>query len=118
MIQEIIDKYGFFSDSTIVKFELINVDFRDIFKVEIKYAKIFKTSDYENIRLIFEQVISIRYVKHEKISNSVIMDALVKQENDIITFDFFPLMFGTDELIENKDSDFQVKCKKVSVTVL
>jgi hypothetical protein len=73
---------------------------------------------WETIILIFNELLSIRFVENEKNSSTLINSALIKYENGILIFDFFPIIFGNLDLRENENSDFKIKCKEIKYQVL
>lgn len=114
MINEIINKYEHFSDSLIIKLVYIINDNSKVIEVTIRCMNKFKDYQFETIKLSFEDIISFRFIENENQSSFLINSALLLNEKGIITFDFFPLIFGRSKLSENENSDFKIKCRKVS----
>lgn len=67
----------------------------------------------ELIKITFFDVSVFKFGAYEGMVNS----ALLKNENDLITFDFFPIDYY-DYLEEDLNSDCIIKCKKVSYSVI
>ncbi|OIN55611.1 hypothetical protein BLX24_29155 [Arsenicibacter rosenii] len=72
-----------------------------------------KDYEFEVIRLVFEDVISIRFVEEENVSSLLVNAALIKKVNGVIIVDFFPLFYGENDLRENVESDFMIKCRGI-----
>lgn len=108
-MKELIETYGDFGDSIIKK---INYDF-ETNKIVIDISVINLKQDYkwDLIQLIFIDISEFRFLEIKNVSNSVIMNLLIKNEDDIYTFDFFPINLDGVNLIENKNSDFLIKSK-------
>ncbi len=113
MLNEIISKYEKFSDSLISEIKYVSNE-RKAVEVTINCMNRFEDYKFETIKLLFEDVLSIRFVENENNSSTLVNSALISSQNEFIVFDFFPLIFGEDELKENRDSDLQIKCKRVS----
>jgi len=77
-----------------------------------------KKNDYasEVIQLTFLDVESVRIVEKGKDSSMVVNSALVKNEDGLITVDFFPLIYS-DRLAENDNSDLQIKSRAIEYSV-
>ena len=117
MFNEILKKYERFSDGLIL--ELIYRSSLDKKKVEVLIKCMNKEIGYrwETIRMHFIDVVFFRFIENESFSSTVINSALLNKEAGLITFDFFPLIFGDSKLEENNNSDFIVKCKDVNFMV-
>lgn len=113
MINIIKDKYGEFSDSWVSKISIINNQIQLI----ITCANKVNDYKYETIQLTFNRIESYVINKKHFEDNYVVKDALLKEENGLIIFDFEPLDFF-DFLEENKDSTFKIICKEVNYQFL
>lgn len=114
MLTEIINKYENFSDALIS--EIIYRVFENSTSVEIVVSCMNSLNDYkfETIKLTFMEIVSICFHENENQSSTLINSALLASDNEIIIFDFFPLIYGDSNLKENENSDFKIKCRKVS----
>jgi len=118
MLDKIILDYGVLSDALISKIIFEERGGR-IGKVIITMTVSNYSNDYkyEIIQITFENVIKLRFVEIENVSNLVINAALLKELNGMITFDFFPENYSTG-LIEDPNSDFEIKCTQVNYEVI
>ncbi|MCT4296198.1 hypothetical protein [Elizabethkingia anophelis] len=114
MIEQIKKDYRSFSDAVIQGFNYFNKT--DINSCEI-YINLYNwtTNNRENIILLFENILLFKFFESIKINSTVISNALLKEENGIITFDFFPVYFNESRIEENKDSDFIIKSEKLEI---
>ena len=106
-------QYESFSDASIleVAYKAINGNYN----AEVVIHCMNSNNDYrfETIRVFFIDVVSIRFLEQENQSSTVINTALLKLDSDLITFDFFPLLYGESRVEENANSDFKIKCRRV-----
>ncbi|MBN9293030.1 MAG: hypothetical protein J0G96_03520 [Flavobacteriia bacterium] len=114
MIDEIKNKYEHFSDSLVLKIVYDADDTSKKIEVIIKCMNKLNDYEFEIITLSFEDIISFCFIDTENQSNVSINAALLTNERGIITFDFSPLIFERAELKENENSDFKIKCRKIS----
>lgn len=113
MLKEIIKKYEKFADALIYQVSYyVNFNQKKA-EIVIRCMNSFNNYNFEYIKIIFIDVIFIRFIEKEITSSTLINSALLKEENNIITFDFFPLFYDEDDLRENQESDFIIKCKKI-----
>ncbi|SHG15814.1 hypothetical protein [Pedobacter caeni] len=116
MLNEIINKYENFSDSLVLEM-LYNTTSKNLEAV-IKCMNKLNDYEFETIKIFFSDVISVRFVEKQNQSSTSINSALLTSNNEIITFDFFPLIYGNSDLHENKYSDFMIKCKQIGYKVI
>lgn len=121
MITEIIRKYGNFADALVLGFSFEN-DVHSPFgkgKIEVLINCMNNENDFEweKIKLVFEEVICFRFIENINTSSVVINAAMLKHDTDEIAFDFFPLIFN-HELVENPESDFVIRCKRLKYMVV
>jgi len=116
MIKEIIDKFGEFSDSWVsdIKYwkKFNNDCFEKVIELTISCANKMNSNEYEQINIIFSDVLEFKFFEGDKADNFTTGDVLVKENDNTIIFDFFPIDHF-DYLEENPTSDFKIKCKKV-----
>lgn len=120
MLEKITDRYDRFADSVISEFtyrRYLNVNGFDEGVIDVYIRAESKSADYEIVKLKFSEIISFRFLENQDSSSLIINEAYINEENNIITFDFFPLIYAAGTR-ENIDSDFIVKCKKVSFEIL
>ncbi|PUB24727.1 hypothetical protein C8J95_1205 [Elizabethkingia sp. YR214] len=110
MIEQIKKDYKAFSDAVIQEFNYTN----HICKIYINLYN-WTTDNRENIILLFENILLFKFFESIKINSTVISNALLKEENGIITLDFFPVYFNESRIEENKDSDFIIKSEKLEI---
>ncbi|SDD42859.1 hypothetical protein [Niabella drilacis] len=116
MLAEIINKYEKFSDALIIGIEYHPNDATRTLEVVIRCMNNMNGHQFETIKLIFTDVKLVQFFEVENQSSTLINAALIADNNGIITFDFFPLIYAGSELFENENSDFKIKCKNVSYT--
>ena len=112
MITQFTSKYKFFSDAIIKRIEYINDIDNAKCTLDIR-AYNWETNRFDDFSFTFMDCIFFKFFESIKINSTVISNALLKQENDIITFDLFPLYFSENKIEENINSDFIIKCKKI-----
>jgi hypothetical protein len=118
MINEIINKYEQFSDALISEINYkSSIQSRNI-EVIIKCMNSHKDYKWETIKLIFIDVLFFKFTENENTSSTLINSALIKEEKNMIIVDFFALIFGNNDLKENANSDFIVKCKTLKYKLL
>ena len=121
MIQEIIKKYDRFPDALILEINFKSIT-ATLFKGDVAVTLRCKNHQadfkWEVVRLTFSEVVSFRFIEHIDASSVIVYAAMIQESEGIITFDFFPLMYGAFDLRENKDSDFMIKSRSVSYEVL
>ncbi|MGB3947675.1 MAG: hypothetical protein WBM13_06805 [Bacteroidia bacterium] len=117
MLNEIINKYEQFSDALISEISYKSTGNKKNLDVVIKCMNSLKDFEFETIKLTFIDLISVRFIEREKMSSVLINSALLKKTNNIIMFDFFPTTYDNN-LVENLNSDFIIKCKEVYYDVL
>ncbi|MCL1670607.1 hypothetical protein [Elizabethkingia ursingii] len=114
MIEQIKNNYELFSDAIIQEinyFKRMNVNISEVHINLYNWA----TDNRENIILIFKDITLFRFCRYPNLSNSVISNALIKKEKEIITFDFFPIYYSDSHIEENSNSDFIIKCKELEL---
>ncbi len=113
MFNEIVDKYGNFSDALIseIVYRIVN-NSRNV-EMCINCMNVLNDSEYETIKLTFADVVYFHFHENENESSTFVNSVFLMSTNDIIMFDFFPLIYGRGNLEENKNSDLKVKCRKV-----
>ncbi|WP_343745126.1 hypothetical protein [Chitinophaga sp.] len=121
MITEITRKYGHFADALLLSFSFeSNVHSASgKGKIEILINCMNSENDFEweKVKLVFEEVTCFRFIENRNTSSVAINAAMLNHNSDEIAFDFFPLMFN-HELVENPESDFIIKCKKLTYVVI
>jgi hypothetical protein len=113
MFSEIVNKYEKFSDGLISKISYkASLNSK---KVEVIINSMNKLNNYqfETIKLIFTEIVFIQFREKENQSSTLINSAFLANNNGIMVFDFFPLIYENDNLRENDNSDFKIKCKEV-----
>lgn len=114
MINNIKEKYHLFSDSVITKIQYNKSIENTICIVGLRSYN-WKTSEYDVIELVFEDCIYFRFFESTKITSTIVSNALLEKKDDIVIFDFFPLYYSDDKIIENPNSDFIIKCKNIQI---
>lgn len=120
MIDEILSTYKTFSDSTIVKVEYCQKE-RDNFNAKMCNVHLksynWHKDIFENIVLIFNNVIFFSFREIQNVSSLNITDALLKYEDSTITLDFFPHQFPDGVLEVDMASDFLIKAQKLELKI-
>lgn len=117
MYDELVDKYEQFSDAFVEQIVFDANGKNSGIQIFVSCMNRFLDYEYERIRLIFEDVTLFRFIYNENMNSTFIFSALLQKEEDIITFDFFPLMFN-DGLKEDVNSDLLIKCRNISYTIV
>jgi hypothetical protein len=120
MLQKIKEKYKGFSDAVISEISYkryLNPNGSDKGIVEVYLRAENNEGDYEIVKLKFIEIISFRFIESRDSSSLILNEILMKQEDEIITFDFFPLIYSSG-IIENINSDFMIKCKDISFEIM
>jgi hypothetical protein len=118
MIKDIKEKYERFSDALILEIRYENLSDNRVVEVNMNCMNSKNDYEWETIKLIFNDILLFRFVENEKTSSTSIFAALLKEEDGIMVFDFFPLIYEELELKENENSDFIIKCRDVKYKVL
>lgn len=121
MFEEIKKSYGEFHDALITEvnyrtdFNYHNYQDSGVNEVEVFIScfNLIKKFQRELIKITFVDVSVFKFGAYEGMVNS----ALLKKENDLITFDFYPIIYS-DYLEEDLNSDCIIKCKKVFYSVV
>jgi hypothetical protein len=121
MITEIINKYGNFADALVLGFSFENNihTANDKGRIEVIIHCMNSEQDYEweKVKLIFEEVLSFRFIENSNSSSTVINAALIIPKENKIIFNFFPLILST-ELKDDPASDFTIHCRKIKYAVI
>jgi hypothetical protein len=118
MLNEIVKKYGNLSDSLISEIIYYAVDGTRRIEVILDCMNALNDYEYEKMKLTFNYILSIHFSENENQSTTSINSALIANDSGIIVFDFFPLISGEGNLKENENSDFKIKCKEVSYSLV
>lgn len=117
MIKKIIEDYCEFSDSWISEIKLFENNSENVFELIIHCANKSKNYSYEKVKFSFTKVICYKLIGKKGITDFAPKDVYIKEDNGLITFDFFPIDHF-DYLEENPNSEFIIKCKEISYEVL
>ncbi|MBO9728463.1 MAG: hypothetical protein J7623_07465 [Chitinophaga sp.] len=119
MIDEIVKRYGDFSDALIWRFSfesnVHSASGKGSIEVLINCMNHEGNFEWERIILVFEEVLCFRFAENRRTSSVVVNAVMIKQEHDEIVFDFFPLILA-DGIAENPQSDLIIRCKRVKYT--
>lgn len=110
MLNNIIDKYGSFSDSWINSVEA-SKEHSEI-KISITCSNLLNGYKYETIYLILSNLVFSNIDMFWLKKYNGIKDGLLEMKGDYILLDFDPIDHF-DNLKENSDSSFIVICKKI-----
>lgn len=113
MIEELIKNYESFPDSLIREILIQNNNNSTKLELIIICMNFNNDFKYEKVKIIFSEIKLFRFFEVENYSNTCVNSALVAINNGVIVFDFSPLIFDEGKLMENPDSDFIIKCKRV-----
>lgn len=114
MVEEIIEKFGDFHDGLISRiiYER-NTDDEGKIIINLGTRNFQNDFKFENIELVFKDIKSFRLVESFPNSCLIIGNALILRKDDLITFDFFPIIHDHNDLEVNEQSDFIVKCREI-----
>jgi len=76
-----------------------------------------KEGKREIINIIFKDLTLIKFIRINNNPSLFLDEIYIKEDEGLITFDFFPIDHF-DYLEENPNSEFIIKCKKISYEVL
>lgn len=118
MLQEIVKKYGDFGDALISEV-CYSLSVEDNGAIKITLATMNAENDYkfENIRLILSDISDYRFIEKNYSSSLIIYGAVLIEEKDTITVDFFPEITDDGDII-NEESRFLIRCKHISYEVI
>lgn len=114
MVNKIKETYRLFSDSIIHKIEYTKTMENTICIVNMSSYN-WLTQKYDKINIILEECSYISFFEDVKNNSTVITNALLKEEDGNIIFDFFPLYYSDIHIIENPNSDFKIKAKRIKI---
>ncbi len=120
MLEELKDNYNCFHDSIItnINYGCIEDGYTEKRNLTIKLTSINILTDVlEIIKIHFYDIVSFKF-KEENQSAFVVFKALLTKDNDLIIFDFSPDIYGDSILKENPNSEFIIKCRKVTYEVI
>lgn len=120
MLEKINFFYKKFSDCLIKKTKYdsyISEESKERIEVTLSCFNFERENRREIIKLIFEDLITVKFIQIKNNPSLFLDEVYILEENELITFDFFPIDHF-DYLEENPNSNFIIKCKKVSYEVL
>ena len=119
MLEEIKERFEFFSDALIKK-----ISYEGVKEGYGKIVITLNTMDSDNndnfskIKLIFKGIQKFRLIEQYPFSSLIINQALLIEDEEGITFDFFPEICDDNRLKEDPNSDLLIKCQGVSFKVI
>jgi hypothetical protein len=111
MFDEIVAKYENFSDALVVEVSYRAGECSKNVEIIIDCMNSQNEYKFEKIKLILIDVVSMSFIERENQSSTVVFSALLLKNEQMLTFDFFPFIYGEGRLEENENSDFKVKCR-------
>jgi hypothetical protein len=117
MLEKIIKDYSEFSDSWISEIIIFSKNNETVLELIIHCANKNKNYNYEKVKISFKNGINYKIIKDFEINSFAPKDVFINKNNDIITFDFYPIDHF-DYLEENPKSNFIIKCKDISYEIL
>lgn len=118
MIEEIVKKYGNFSDALISEIQYRSLGRDRIVEIVITCMNSQKDYDWDTIRIKCSEINFFRFEEKCNVSSTAINSALVFVRDGLITVDFFPTFLGGEDLEENPKSDFIIKFEKISYELI
>lgn len=121
-LDEIKQRYQTFGDAVIdnIYYQISNND-----KVTSKSLAVcmtclnLQTDQWEKVKIEFVNVKCLRFVETVKIQNAIVFEALLKQCDDKVIVDFFPIQVdGQGKLEEDPNSSFAIHCTALTCEVL
>lgn len=119
MITEILSKYENFYDSIITDIH-VNNNFNlgeIIIKIEIRCMNALNNYCFENVLFTLENVSYFNIFNSKKLDYFFPNGAVFKKQDDLYIIDFDPLVFS-DYLLYNENSNFIIKCDKLSYKII
>ncbi|WP_028888960.1 hypothetical protein [Tenacibaculum ovolyticum] len=119
MIRNVLNKYREFSDSLLVNILYnYNIDnSKSYIELTLSCINVENNFSYEKVKLIMKEIEEFILIEPYNADNKmVIKDALLKEENGLIIFDFDPIDHF-DYLEENPNSTFKIKSKQIKIPV-
>ena len=119
MLEKITSEYAKFPDSLIegIYFFPISKESDSTIEVILSCFNLKKENKNEIIKLIFTKIELIKFNQFNDDPSLFLDEIYIDYKNDLITFDFFPIDHF-DYLEENPNSNFIIKCRKISYEVL
>lgn len=117
MFDEIVRKYEAFNDARILSFNYNNDGVSVTVEVVIRCMNKKNNYAFEDIKLTTKGVLLFRFIESTQICSTVINRALLKEEEGVVTIDFYPEILSKDDLRENMNSDFIIKSKTIEYRV-
>jgi len=78
-----------------------------------------QTENWDNLKLIFNNVTFFRFIEGNETQSTIIFEALIKVDSEQIIVDFFPIQVdGLGILAEDPNSSFAIKCTELTYEVL
>jgi hypothetical protein len=111
MFDEIVEKYKNFSDALVVEVSYRAGERSKNVEIIIDCMNSQNEYKFDKIKLILIDVVSMSFIERENQSSTVVFSALLLKNEQMLTFDFFPFIYGEGRLEENENSDFKVKCR-------
>jgi hypothetical protein len=121
MFNEILQKFAPFHDASILSFKhwFEGTTFNGYFEVYIQCYNHDKGGKYNIVRFLFTSLVFIQ-INKDFYSNAsiVVKEAIVKEDDGVYTFEFFPCIDSNEILVEDEFSEFKIKCKSVKYEIL
>lgn len=111
-------RYESFSDSLITDIRYKRSVGKGMVELYVRAMNATDDYNFELIKLTFQDVQKFRLLQLFESSSFVIDEALLIDDNGIITFDFFPEICDDDSLKEDPNSDLLIKCRKVIFEII
>jgi hypothetical protein len=120
MIEQIKKNYRSLADAVIESIHFKINDYRNSTKSLIVILKCFnhQMDKWQLLKINFFDVKYFRFIETTKLQNSVIFEALLKNDDSKIVIDFFPTQIdGQGKLEENPNSSFVIHCVSLTYEV-
>jgi hypothetical protein len=121
MFNEILQKFAPFHDASILSFKhwFEGTTLNGYFEVYIRCYNHDQDDNYNVVRFLFTSLVFIQINKDIYSNDSIVVEeAIVKEDDGVYTFEFFPCIYSNEILIENEYSMFKIKCKSVKYEIL
>ena len=118
MLEEIKLKYSHFHDAQIYKINFIEESGNNDLNLILSCTSSQNDYNLDNVKLSFIDITSFKLNFKKNMGLFTIFACFLKAENDLITVDFDCIYFDEDNLKENPNSEFIIKCKQISYEVL
>lgn len=118
MLEKILISYGDFHDAQISKINFFEHKFDSTLEITLRCSNVEIVNKFETIKMSFLRIIDFNFNFKKNSGILTVFACLIKNENNIITFDFDCFYIDENKLEENINSRLIIKCEEIVFTVL